>query len=678
MITKTAEAIQWNLDRQQDLQRHLIDAWAADVWTFRPKLHVKRQHAYTFRFTCTSPTIRTEVKYALWCKFDRGEWQREMGDGSLVNAVNVINAWLSQVAPQLQSLLEKPLEYWELSLRGFLMDQEIYTPKVMRMLHSSQTYREYVSEDRRIGLFRQIYSLLCEVYDDRLETDKDVWNFRALGVEFNPTVSLRHLNFTGIHPLWLRELAKAFARYNIAVHTPSDSLNKVQSLTLFGRFAQAYAPFRQRPYVDRSAIVAYLQWMVTQGYDDQFRLKELGKLKSTFTVCAHQLDLPTVSKEVLFLRSDFPKQRRPLPRELPEEVLDQLRQHLHALPTFTLRMVVILLECGLRISELCTLRPDCLICDDKHEWYLRLYQLKSKKEHVIPLVNDDVVAAIQAQQQEIRGQYGPDWPCLFPRPRNPRQPYHQMRFAAIINAWAVEHEIRDRTGKLWRFQSHQFRHTVGMRLINDNVPMEVISRLLGHDSMHMTQHYARKRAENVRQELLRVQQHRRTVDYQGQVVQGDPRANDADAQLLRKGIRGQTLLVGGCGRLMMTGPCEHANKCLTCPFWLTTTEDLPALKTFHAKGIRLRMRATEVGNDVVVANQDRILPSLALRIAALEQPDHAATSVTDLVAQLHADKAELETALEEAREANVVLAMKRLEHDIADLHATIIALEATS
>jgi hypothetical protein len=31
---------------------------------------------------------------------------------------------------------------------------------------------------------------------------------------------------------------------------------------------------------------------------------------------------------------------------------------------------------------------------------------------------------------------------------------------------AYDHDIRDATGKLFRFQSHQFRHTVGTRMIN--------------------------------------------------------------------------------------------------------------------------------------------------------------------------------------------------------------------
>src|SRR5260370_30155975 len=114
---------------------------------------------------------------------------------------------------------------------------------------------------------------------------------------------------------------------------------------------------------------------------------------------------------------------------------------------------------------------------------------------------------------------------------------------------------------------------------------------------------------------------RKTVDVQGRTVKGDPRANDPDAQMIRKGVRGQTLPVGGCGRLIVLGECSHANKCLTCPMWLTSTEDLPALKSFYERAVRLKQRAGETGNQFVIQQQDRILPTLSLRIKSLEMPE---------------------------------------------------------
>src|SRR5205823_2124353 len=158
---------------------------------------------------------------------------------------------------------------------------------------------------------------------------------------------------------------------------------------------------------------------------------------------------------------------------------------------------------------------------------------------------------------------------------------------------------------------------------------------------------ARKRAENIRQELERVQRHRKTVDYQGHTVKGDPHANDPDAQMVRKGVRGQTLAVGGCGRLIVLGDCNHANKCLTCPMWLTATDDLPALKSFYERAIRLKQRAVETGNQFVIRQQEHIIANLAIRIKSLEETVMDGTvCVNDILAQLRLDLAEAISGLE--------------------------------
>ncbi len=192
----------------------------------------------------------------------------------------------------------------------------------------------------------------------------------------------------------------------------------------------------------------------------------------------------------------------------------------------------------------------------------------------------------------------------------------------------------------------------------------------------MTQVYARVRDQKLRADLQRVARKRKTVDYQGHAVKGDPRANDPEVQLTRQGVRGQTLGVGGCGRLVVLGDCTHANKCLTCPMWLTSTDDLPALKSFYDRAIRLKQRAIEKGNQIVVSQQDRIIPTLALRIKSLETTEmDGSLCVEDVLAQLRTDLTEAECGLEEAQVAGLVLAARHLERAMTEMKMRIAALE---
>jgi integrase/recombinase XerD len=63
-------------------------------------------------------------------------------------------------------------------------------------------------------------------------------------------------------------------------------------------------------------------------------------------------------------------------------------------------------------------------------------------------------------------------------------------FVRYLNILAAKFDICDFTGKRWKFQSHQFRHTVATRMINNGVPQHIVQRYLGHESPQMTAMYA--------------------------------------------------------------------------------------------------------------------------------------------------------------------------------------------
>jgi integrase/recombinase XerD len=676
MNTRNTKPEGWSEEKLQLLQEPLVGKWAADTWDvveMSPSSKGRKQYLH---FSLTSAALKTELKYAVWYKFDSGAWRLGRDQRTLCSEFSLLVTWLNTVAPDTSSLMVHPLEYWEISLRSYLINMGHYHRRTQRKLSATQQYHEYKTEDRRICLLRNLYQVIVLGYDDREETDKDIWDMRKLGVSVHLTGTHFYLNFTAIEQSWLRQLAKDYLKYNLAIRSTGDCMRKLGAIRDFSRFLSEYAPGARMTDIDRSLMGAYLHALQVQKKTVHRRNQLLIQLRMFFEVCAHRLQAPNLTKDRLIFEEDIAKEPKGLSREIPEEVLAQLRSHLDSLPTTTLRMVTILLECGLRLGELCALPADCLICDDRHEWYLRFYQSKLSQEHIIPLVEEKVVGAIQAQQQEIRAKLGKDCPYLFPNPRFSHLPYKEPAFAHAINKWAVEHEIRDSHEKLWRFQSHQFRHTLSMRLLNEDVPLEVISRLLGHRSLSMTQVYARIKDKKMRADLERAARTRKTVDFQGREVKGDQRANDPEVQMTRKGVRGQTLPVGGCGRLVVLGECSHANKCLTCPMWLTSTDDLLKLKSFYERAVRLKQRAEEKGNHFVVEQQEHIIASLAIRIKSLEETSMDGTlAVDDVLGQLKADLAEAESALEEIHENGLIPAAKYLERTITDLKARIAALE---
>ncbi len=665
----------WTAERQRSLQERLIDPWAQDEWLFPTALDAKRRRVYAYRFTCASAGLNVELKYALWRKFE-SRAGAPLRTHAEPDHLALLIGFLNQIAPSAPSLLVKPLEQWEVRLRSYLVASGQYRRGNRSYLLATQEYATRPIEDTRIRLLRYIYTTVADAYDGRAPTDKDLWDLRRMGHAVNPTRAGDALNFTLLAQPWLRDLAKAYMRYNKEIHSPDNCQQKLRALRYFSQFLAEREPTIQPRGIDRALIVAYIAYLGDRRVSNYSKYNLLTHLRTVLRSCAHELRMADITKEEIIFPHDAPLRERPLPREIPLEVLAQLRQRLATLPMPILRMVVITLECGLRINELCTLRMDSLCQDSKGQWSLQFYQSKLKQEHIIPLVNDEVVAAIQAQQRDIREQWDTACPYPFPSLRSPTKPFQQGTFSTLLNGWAIAQDIRDRTGRVYRFQSHQFRHSVGMRLINDDVPLDVISRLLGHRSITMTEVYARKRAETVRAELARAHQRNKTVDYAGQVVSGDPRADDPDVALVRQGLRGQVLPLGSCGRLQVLGPCDHENKCLSCNFWLTSRHDLPGLKRMDERIAGLLPRARAANNQTVVANLEHIHPSVQLRIAALEDSGPVGPADrADELNRLRAEALDAEAALAEAREARLMMAARQLEGRVADLRARIAVVE---
>lgn len=679
MNQEPAHLFLWSAEKQFRLHAHLSGMWAEDSWQLEG-IDWKEQPVHrTLCFTFPNDALKEEFKYAVWFQWTQGTWHcyHKRGQQAVLHSLRYLVTWLAGMESALPSFLQRPLEFWECSLRTWLVQTEQYTLRSSkRLMATTHTYKKYVTEDRRIYLFRTIYHTLVEAYDDREPTEKDVWDLQTFGVPLNLSQAGHKLNFTGLGQPWLRTLAKRYLAYNLSVHSASNTQRKLTALQHFSSFLAQAAPQVGVADLDRGLVLHYLSFLADQHLASVTWRHYLGCLRAFLETCAHRLAVPGLTHELLIFDDDFPPRSDGGTREIPAEVLVQLTTHLKALPTTVLRMVAILLSVGLRVSELCQLPIHCLITDDKHEWYLRFYQSKTHRELVIPLVEEEVIGAIQVQQQEIRARWGEACSYLFPSPSSPSKPYLQATFRRQLNEWALQSQITDRHQHLYHFTAHQFRHTVGMRLINEDVPLEVISRLLGHRSVSMTQVYARVRDQKLRTDLERVARKRKTVDYQGQTVKGDPRANDPEVQMARKGVRGQTLPVGGCGRLVVLGDCTHANKCLTCPMWLTSTDDVPALKSFYDRAIHLKQHALEKGNQIVVQQQDRIIPTLALRIKSLEETSmDGSLCIDEVLSQVRLDLAEAEDGLEEAQSAGLVLAARHLERAIVEMKRHIAALE---
>ena len=177
--------------------------------------------------------------------------------------------------------------------------------------------------------------------------------------------------------------------------------------------------------------------------------------------------------------------------------------------------------------------------------------------------------------------------------------------------------MHDEAGQPVRVHAHQFRHTVGTRLINAGVPQHVIQKLLGHASPRMTARYAQIHDRTVRDAFERYCRQR--VNIAGEAVPYDPDAVTADAEWVKHNLARirDSLPNGYCGRPPQQD-CPHPNACLTCPDFQTTPEFLDVHRQQAADQPRLIARADANGQFRLADNLRRVQDSLDRIIPALE------------------------------------------------------------
>ena len=137
---------------------------------------------------------------------------------------------------------------------------------------------------------------------------------------------------------------------------------------------------------------------------------------------------------------------------------------------------MVLIETGLRGGDACNLPFNPVLTDSSGWPCLRFEAAKVRAEQLIPL-SAKAAAAIAAQQDHVRERWPAGSPWLFPGMAgndDGSKPYSHSAFIQQLRRWQRVIGLRDEAGQPVTVTGHQFRHTLGTRLINSGVPQHVV------------------------------------------------------------------------------------------------------------------------------------------------------------------------------------------------------------
>jgi integrase len=425
----------------------------------------------------------------------------------------------------------------------------------------------------------------------------------------------QRLDFTGIRQPWLRELVKRWLRWRLSTGLDLEVARRgLRALTRFARFLDRIG-VSALAGIDRAVLKRYLADPHTEMAGRQRHGDHIGQLNSLLHAGRQHHWNDTLPASALIFSEDYPARVERPPRALAEQIMAQI-EHPDNLARFTnptYRLVtLILIRTGLRVSDALRLPRDCLVPDAEGAPYLRYVNHKMRRQALVP-IDEELHALLVTQQAHVA-----DAPVLFPRPTknlDHTAPVNASTYRLALYRWLASCEVRDAHGRPVHLTPHQWRHTLGTRLINRDVPQEVVRRILDHDSPQMTAHYARLHDTTVRRHWETA----RKIDISGQTVVVDPDGPLAEAAWAKQrlGRATQALPNGYCG-LPVQKTCPHANACLTCPMFVTTAAFLPQHHTHRQQVLQIITAAEARGqtrlvemNQQVLGNLDRIITALA-------------------------------------------------------------------
>ena len=458
---------------------------------------------------------------------------------------------------------------------------------------------------------------LCHGSGWDIEYPRDVWRLRNLGIDGQQA----NLRFDRIPQPWLRDLAKRWTRWRLVGGVSTNHAGRgVTAITWFAEFlTQPHVGIDRLDQIDRPTLELYLADLRTHlaATDNHRRL--VGLLGAFFhDIRRHRWDT-SLPADAVFFSEDVPTKPKRLPRAVAEHVMAQV-EHPDNLdrwnnPAYRL-ITLILVRCGLRITDTVRLAWDSTVHDGDGAPYLRYFNHKMKREALVP-IDDELDGQIDQHQRRLRDRWPDRTPVLFPRPLTNlagSTPLSGGTYRNALYQWLQRCDVRDEHGQPVHLTPHQWRHTLGTRLINRDVPQEVVRKILDHDSAEMTAHYARLSDTTVRRHWEQA----RKVNAHGQTVTLTPDGPLAEAAWAKQRLSRatQALPNGYCG-LPLVQTCPHANACLTCPMFLTTTEFLPQHRAHHQQTLQIISAAEQGGrtrlaemNRQVADNLEKIITSL--------------------------------------------------------------------
>jgi integrase len=461
------------------------------------------------------------------------------------------------------------------------------------------------------SMYREMYHLISDFikdfYDDREETEKDIWYSKnikgakipASGANNPKNISITFYNF----PIYYKEIVKRYFKSIITKKSWSHCWEISTILNYF--FNKFYSNRYEDGFIEnlsRQDIENYLYW-INNDYKDKnatYKSKFVSYIRTFLEYIQIAQYDKAPKKEVAFLifqddipRREYVQDEMRRVKFVPEPILKQLDNNILELdrPQY-IPIYILLRETGWRGTDILNLRYDnCLeqiwnSKEQKYNYYLCGEITKTGIAQLKIPVRDKVAEMVQKSIDKAKE--------LSTEENNPKKylfntyegklkgkPLNKASLLNTIQRLIEQKDIRDVNGELYHFRLHSLRHTRAKEYVEQGMGISIIQQILGHQSLQMTVHYATvtentlyekwKNTEDL--DLFRV--NTETHELKQVDLNSDDGENLIRYEYVKKNLDAVRVPFGVCFKPSKL-PCkQQMNHCLTCASFCTTVENIP-------------------------------------------------------------------------------------------------------
>lgn len=445
----------------------------------------------------------------------------------------------------------------------------------------------------------QVIRFFLDFYDDREETQKDVWAVRRIaGVRQSAAEKRIHhsLDFREI-PDCYRDMVKQYMARLIIRRSCSHCRDMLMYIRYFFRefYKHGYGDgFLEA--MERKDMEKYLMWAAA-AYGDKnatVRSKAVSFIRHflDYIQLAEYGQAPVKDVTRLVFDDDVPRRERPEDtrsrvKYIPEPVKEQLDGSVQELEPEEMRPVYVLLrESGWRGTDVLNLRYDsCLeyLWNEKEKSYIPYLCGEITKTGIPVLkipVRMEVAEMVKELAEKVKEQSteenNPEH-YLFNtfEGKNRGLPYSKPAFAKAVQELINKKDIRDGDGQLYHFRAHSLRHTRAMEYTEHGMPIGIIQQILGHCSLQMTVHYS-KVSENMLYEKWKETEKLELLHLDSRPPQKVPvKEEGLHYEFIRRNLDAVKVPFGVCFKPSKL-PCRQQMKhCMACANFCTCRDNIP-------------------------------------------------------------------------------------------------------